>query len=386
MKLRKFRNGYYGCKYTVRTVEYSIIIERTAKGWVSTISLGEKSHQIGGQKTKKTALELAVEFCDNPSCHLLIDIDKDFKNLNYEDVEAFFVSPEYKKIVSPYQIKRIQNGSDRYYCTYTDAEPKFYLSVTSFSSKVLPNPYLAKWRGDLGNDLADFKADLAAEYGTFLHIEIGDFIKSGKYCFDDVDERVIDYLLSKDLSMKLILEWVNKIHNDMLSFLAFWVKHEVEAVFCEFPIVSNVWELGGCLDLGCTLTFNRQRVNALVDFKSGRKGFYESHELQLKAYREMFNETFGDIFPITHIFNWAPTEWRCEVGKKVVCPEPKFKLKNQDNGNIIIEKYLELGLAHGFTKKPKPVKRGVGTFEINQKDLSKNISIINLSDYVKAKS
>jgi hypothetical protein len=374
MRLQKIKSGLYSCKYK----GFSVLVERTVSGWVSSISINEKEHSIEPVETKKESVALTEEFCDNPSCHLLIDISKEFKNLNYEEVEVFFISPEYTNLVSPFEIKRIQSGSDRYYCTYKESEPKFYLSVTSFTSKCLPNPYLSKWRGDLGNELADFKSELAAHYGTFMHVEIGDFIKNGTYNFDDADERVIDYLLSNDLSMKLIPEWVDKIHNDMLSFAAFCSKHEVQSIACEFPIVSEKWKLGGCIDYPCSMKFGKKRVNAIIDFKSGRKGFYESHELQLKIYREIWNEIFGDILPITHIFNWAPTDWRCGV--------PKFKLKNQDNGNLICEKYLDLGLAHGFTKEPKPIKRGKGTIKFGQSEIKENVSVISLSDYIKAKN
>ena len=374
MNFKKIKSGLYSCTY----FGFSIQLEKVQKDWVSTISIDDKTHQIKNVETKKEAIKLSIEFCDNPSCHLLIDTSKEFKNLNYEEVEAFFVSPQFTNIVSPFQIKRIQSGGDRYYCTYKESEPKFYLSVTSFTSKCLPNPYLSKWRGDLGNELADFKADLAAHYGTFMHIEIGDFIKNNTYNFDDADERVIDYLLCHNLSMKLISEWVDKIHNDMLSFAAFCSKNEVQSIACEFPIVSDTAKVGGCIDYVVNMKFGAKRVNAIVDFKSGRKGFYESHELQLKIYREIWNETFGDILPVTHIFNWAPTDWKCGV--------PKFKLKNQDNGNLICEHYLNLGLAHGFTKQPRAIKRGKGTIQFGQKELKQNVSVVAMSDYIKAKN
>lgn len=374
MKLRKIRPGEYANSYG----KFEVSVSKNEYGWTSRVTYEGKCHETKPLPSKKEAVEIAKEFCDSEQCYLLLDVSKEIKNLNFEEVEAFFVAPTYTNIVSPYRIKRVQKGGDRYYCTYQEEEPKFYLSVTSFTSKCLPNPYLSKWRGDLGNELADFKSELAADYGTFMHIEIGDFIKNGNYNFDDADERVIDYLLSHDLSMKLMSEWIDKIHNDMLSFAAFCIKHEVQTIACEFPIVSDKWKLGGCIDYPCSMLFRKKRVNAIVDFKSGRKGFYESHELQLKVYREMWNETFGDIIPMTHIFNWAPTEWKCGV--------PKFKLKNQDNGNLICSEYLNLGLAHGWTKQPRSIKRGVGTIQFGQETLKENVSIISLSNYIKAKN
>lgn len=383
MKLNRISKGHYETEYN----EFSISVlfhtnEPKKQRWCAYISVsdeqkGAKSHALKSS-SKRELVELIVDFCDDPQCFLKIDTSLDLKNLSYEEVEAFFVAPEFIKIVSPYAIKRVQKGNDRYYCTYQEDQPKFYLSVTSFTGKSLPNPFLSKWRGDLGNELADFKSNLAAEYGTFMHIEIGNFIKEGEYNFDNADERVIEYLLSNDLSPKLISEWVDKIHNDMLSFIQFCIDRNVEPIACEFPIVSDRWKLGGCIDFPCKMDFGKKRVNAIVDFKSGRKGFYESHELQLKVYRELWNETFADVIHMTHIFNWAPTEWRCN--------KPKYKLKNQDNGDLIVGYYLELGLAHSWTGEPKPIKRGMGTVKFGQQDIKGNVSVVSMSNYIKAKN
>jgi len=39
----------------------------------------------------------------------------------------------------------------------------------------------------------------------------------------------------------------------------------------------------------------QERINAIIDLKSGRKGFYESHEIQVQAYKEMFNIHFPEV-------------------------------------------------------------------------------------------
>ncbi|MCB0376370.1 MAG: hypothetical protein KDD04_10665, partial [Sinomicrobium sp.] len=57
-------------------------------------------------------------------------------------------------------------------------------------------------------------------------------------------------------------------------------------------------------------------------FKSGRKGFWPTHEAQLHIYRMMWNAVFGEKvgLEVTHVFNWAPNKWR---------DKPTYKLQNQ---------------------------------------------------------
>lgn len=299
-------------------------------------------------------------------------------NINYEDLQAMFVSPQYKKIVSPFVIKRIQKGSNRFYCTVNEQEPKFYLSLTSAVSKLLPAPFLANWRGELGNDLADYKANVAAEYGTLYHIVIADFLKDGQIDLDNLNNLVADHIAQKKLSMDLAPEWIDKLHKDMLSFIQFVIDKNVEPVAIEFPIVSDELGIGTLLDLVCEMDFNKTRVRALIDHKSGKKGFYDSHELQLILGKHIWNGFYREIFPITHIFNFSPTEWRTK---------PNYKLKNQTK-SILNKSYLGLILRvknEGWDQPSKTIVRAKGVFKLGQKDLSKNLEIQTFQDYIKQK-
>ncbi len=76
----------------------------------------------------------------------------------------------------------------------------------------------------------------------------------------------------------------------------------------------------GALDLVAELDFGKGRINAIIDLKSGKKGFYESHEIQLHAYWQMFNIHFPNI-NIIKLFNWSPKDFKGVT--------PTYNLKDQ---------------------------------------------------------
>lgn len=378
MKLTKVSTGEY--QGTYKGFEFSIN-KIKSRNWQVLIFISNKGKQItiplNRSLSKSDAIEDLKKSVDNPSSNPALFSSLDFGNLSYENVEAFFVAPEYQQIQSPFMIKRIQKGKERYYTVSDDAVPKFYMSVTSFTSRALSNPNLSSWREKLGTELADKKSKDAADYGTFMHIQIGDFIKNGFYDFDALDDIVCDYIVSNNLDLSFTGEWINKIHNDLLSFAQFCIDKQVQTIAVEFPIVSDEFMLGGVIDYPCSLVFGGKRVNAIIDFKSGRKGFYDSHELQLKLYKDMWNNMFGDIIQMTHIFNWSPKDWRgCT---------PTYHLKNQTNGVLAHLGYVSIAQQEGWIKDPKPIKRGIGVVQLGQMDLKQNVVNIKMADYITGK-
>ena len=74
-----------------------------------------------------------------------------------------------------------------------------------------------------------------------------------------------------------------------------------------------------------------RRVRAIVDLKSGRKGFYESSEIQLQAYANMWRYSFEET--IDKVFNWSPKDFRGTT--------PTYNFKDQsDSKNLDKLQYL----------------------------------------------
>jgi hypothetical protein len=75
------------------------------------------------------------------------------------------------------------------------------------------------------------------------------------------------------------------------------------------------------------------KINAIVDFKSGRHGFFPQHEAQLKMYERMWNENFPTV-PVTHVFNWSPDNWE-------TTPAYKFKNQSASREGVKIDDYVK---------------------------------------------
>lgn len=293
------------------------------------------------------------------------------------------VNTEYTNIVSPFQIYRVQSSGERLYFQLNEQnQPTYYLSVTSFCGRSLGiSPQLAKnYFGVLGTEQAELKADLAAHYGTMMHIEIGKFFSNDySYNFGSEDnDALLDtvqlYLQANNLHHSLAYEWRDNLQNDLASFITWVQEKNVQWIAMEFRICSDTYKLAGSIDLVCELDFDGKRVKAIVDFKSGRKGFYESHILQLKAYATIWNEHYRNFCPITHIFNWSPKEWRSE---------PTYNFKNQTKEEMDFKARAQIALNENWLKSPRSNLRINGVVTKNT-PIQNNISFIEPhSRYVK---
>lgn len=255
-------------------------------------------------------------------------ISKDRKK-DYEDTQLLElfreVVPEViEGIEAPYRLYRYDRGDDRFYYRVVGNEVKPYLSVTSFTSRSLPtSEFLVRWIGDLGNDLSDHKKYVAALYGSIYHIEIAKAVRSMSYDF-----RTVKSVLKDSVPVHLyhlIPRWEWQLKKDMASFIQFLKDKVVRVIACEIGVYSDEFGLAGTIDLVCEVRFGSKTVYAIVDFKSGKKGFWDSHELQLHSYKELWNERFANLIEVTHVFNFAPNDWQ---------KEPTYKFKNQTNSKF----------------------------------------------------
>jgi hypothetical protein len=257
--------------------------------------------------------------------------------LSVEEVAPFFIEEGHRpKLATPRILRRIDYRGSRYYFEMEGEKPVFYLSVSSFTKKYLPtSPYLIDWRIRLGKDESKEAAQLAADYGTFLHILIAEFLSSGSYDHLETPTKLIEYMLSNGIAQKYYPLWLADIENDMLSFAQFCYEREVRPIAIEYPLAFSEG-LAGMIDLVCEMLWNGSTVLSMVDFKSGRKGFWESHELQLHAYKRIWNESFLPMdLEVTHVFNWSPKDWR---------KKPTYNLKNQTDSTMAqkLPQYLEI--------------------------------------------
>jgi len=217
----------------------------------------------------------------------------------------------------PEPLYRLDSKNHRYYYRFSGDEPVFYTSVTTLIKNTLPtSPFLISWLISKQGTGAE-EALERAFYGTFLHAECSNLLINGKYNLEKLPERLESFSRREDMPIKK--GWVDDLKKDMLAFAQFVIDKEVTPLAIEICLYHPDDGYAGALDLVCELTFNRKRITAIIDLKSGRKGFYESHEIQLGAYRDMWQIHFPDT-PIDKLFNLSPKAWK---------KSPTYELKDQ---------------------------------------------------------
>lgn len=280
-------------------------------------------------------------------------------NISVEDIKALYFDED-ALILPNYKLIRMDGGDIRFYYKSTLEELKPFPSVTSVIQNATPMSYgLLKWFKSMNEKELEEYVRERQLYGTLMHILIAELMQNELRPLDEFEGLVRTYCLENDLDFKY--EWVEDLQKDILSFTAFCQERKVRPLAIEMPLVSEQYQFAGCIDLICELEFKSKTVTAIVDFKSGRKGFYDNHAIQLMMYKAMWEENMNRA--IDMIFNWAPSDWK---------NKPSYKLKNQS------DEFPEELIGHivgqfRCTNKTKPSSKFKFTGSVNLNgDLSEN--------------
>lgn len=298
--------------------------------------------------------------------------------MTMEEIRALYFDST--ALVEPaYRIYQLNSEGHRYYYRFEDGEPVFYPSVTTLLAQTMPtSPFLIEWMLDNGKEGAIEKRDLAAAYGTFMHAQFERLIINRSYDFDAVPEALQDYMKQNNLPDKFFFENVNKIRKDVLAFVQFVRDWKVQPLAIEIGLVHPEHRYAGCVDMPCVMTDPKtgEIFTAIVDFKSGRKGFFEEHEIQLHLYKEMWNANFPDK-PVQRVFNFSPKDWR---------KAPSYNLKDQTESKNAAKVPFILGLAAIEDEKRDKVFTVVrGVLNLDEGDLSDNVLSLTLAELIKEK-
>jgi hypothetical protein len=297
-------------------------------------------------------------------------------------ITSQLIEPEYfdEKALKaqPKKMFRLDFGDYRYYYSFDDAgKPIFYISVTTMIANALPtNQALLKYYGDRGYEDAVRYARMRADYGTFLHGEITRFCIDKTYNLGLVKERLMSYIEDHMLPASFIAEF-DPLQRDLLAWAQFVYEYNVEVEALELVLSSDINIYAGAIDIKASLDYKGERIQAIIDNKSGRKGFFEAHEIQLHAYKEAWNENFPDC-PVTKVFNWSPKDWR---GAK-----PTFNFKDQTDSKSAKKLPYIIALAHIEDSKRENKVSCVGGIIEYGKSLEDNISMISIEEAVSKSS
>lgn len=296
-----------------------------------------------------------------------------------EEIKALFFDSD--ALREPcYRIHQLNADGYRYYYTeQEDGKITLFPSVTTLLKKVMPtSPQLIEWIAKNGMEGATEKRDLAAAYGTFMHIQFEKLIISRKYDFEAVPGLLLAYMEQENLPEKFFGDSIVKIKKDVLAFAQFVRDYNVKPLAVEIGLVHPVHHYAGCIDLPCVMTDPKtgKQFTAIVDFKSGRKGFFEEHELQLHLYRAMWNYNFPDS-PVEKVFNFSPKDWRTK---------PTYNLKDQtESENVRKLPHLLAIAAIEDEKRDNVVTIVRGALDLDNGELANNIVTLSLVELIKSK-
>lgn len=296
-----------------------------------------------------------------------------------EEMSALFFDKA--MIKPPYKVWQLNSNGHRYYYRYDEfGEPEFYPSVTTILSQTLPqSPWLVKWIASKGTDEAERYKQERAAYGTFMHAQYERLLINRTYDLDTLKDELKKYIEYSRLPEDFIF-YADELKKDMLAFAQFVKDYDVRPIAVEISLVHPKLRYAGMIDLVCTMREkpgSDERITAIVDFKSGRKGFYEGHEIQLGMYRLMWDANF-EKYPVERIFNFSPKDWR---------KRPTYNLKEQTDSMNLAKIPPILELAQIEDKKVSNVFTSIsGMINLDEEqDLSENIISLTLSEIVKAK-
>lgn len=301
--------------------------------------------------------------------------------MTVEEMTALFFDAS--ALIEPkYRVYQLNSDGHRYYYRFgANGEPEFYPSVTTLLKQTMPtSPFLIEWMMKNGAEGATEKRDMAAAYGTFMHAQFETLIINGHYDFDNVPGVLLEYMAQNNLPDKFFGESLTKIRKDICAFAQFVKDYKVRPLAVEIALVHPDYHYAGMIDLPCLMTDPKtgETFPAIVDFKSGRKGFWEEHEIQLHLYKLMWNANALGM-PVERVFNFSPKDWR---GVK-----PTYNLKEQtDSPNAAkIPALLELAAIEDG-KLDNTFTVISGQISLNDFDAKTCITALSLSELIKTKA
>lgn len=318
--------------------------------------------------------------------------------MTVEEVKAEFFNEDALQ-EQPEPVYRLDSSGHRYYYTFDEnGEPQFYVSVTTLIKQTLPtSPQLIKWIADMGYEESQRYAQERAAYGTFMHSQFAELLIARSYNLDGLKERLKMYIESEQLPGDFI-NYADDFKKDILAFAQFMKDTDLRPLAIELVLTNPQDGYAGAIDLCAEITIEekgffgdvyktganagkpketkrQRRIRAIIDFKSGRKGFFPEHEVQLLAYKTMWNMHF-EKYPVERVYNFSPKDWRGTT--------PTYNFKDQtDSKNAQKLPYLVELARIEDEKRDNTVVSCAGIIDLDKPDFANNITELSLSEVVK---
>ena len=215
------------------------------------------------------------------------------------------VAPGYEELLAkfPKMYRAPLGGSGRWY--FLPGSHEFFSGVTGAISK---SPFsdhsgLNKARVNLayqGRD-ADQEWGERADYGSCFHLLVS-LHERGEvpFHFGDYGEgswrQVMNDLIEAGGYQMFRTKWEADLQNDMAAYFKWKKDYDVKVITTEVMAFNRYLGIATPLDLVVEMNFNRKRIMADVNLKTGDKGFHSEYELQCAIESWMFNQQYGSDF------------------------------------------------------------------------------------------
>lgn len=318
--------------------------------------------------------------------------------MTVEEIKAEFFNEDALQ-EQPEPVYRLDSSGHRYYYTFDEnGEPRFYVSVTTLIKQTLPtSPQLIKWIADMGYEESQRYAAERAAYGTFMHAQIAELLITRSYNLNGLKERLKMYIESEQLPGDFI-NYADDFKKDLLAFAQFMKDTDLQPLAIELVLTNPQDGYAGAIDLCAGITIEekgffgetyktganagqpkeskrKRRIRAIIDFKSGRKGFFPEHEVQLLAYKTMWNMHFAK-YPVEKVYNWSPKDWKGTT--------PTYNFKDQtDSKNALKLPYLVELARIEDEKRDNTIVSCAGIIDLDKPDFEGNITELSLAEVVK---
>jgi hypothetical protein len=308
------------------------------------------------------------------------------QELTIEEVKAIYFNND-AIVAQPEPVYRLDSSQAKFYYTFDHSlfRPEYFMAVTTFLSKLVPLAQgIIDKMVELGKDRFEAYRNERAAYGTMMDIEFNKFLIAGTYDMEAIPDIVKEYHLSSGIKGNA-KTWIDEFNKDITSFAQWVHDYNVKPLAIGLMLVSRNLGIGGQIDLACEMNAElysektplekRKRVRALVDYKSGKSGFYETNILQLEAYKEMWEENFPE-YPIDMIANYAGTNW---------IKEPNYNFK--DHTSSVVRRKLppliELAQIDNF-KPQRSIKFFKGIL-VKGEPVSEQYSVVDVDSLITEK-
>lgn len=164
-----------------------------------------------------------------------------------------------------------------------------------------------------------------------MHLLIGEFLQTMTFDFEEIGDRVREYLSEKNYWQPETDDWEETLRYDIAAFIQFAIDVKLIPLGVEYVLLSSTRNYGTLIDLVCKMTIEEKgfhgevyksgprtgepketkqekEITAIINFKSGRHAFWRTNGIQCICEKMLWEENFPDI-PLDAAFNWSPKDW-----------------------------------------------------------------------------